>query len=341
MLKRFLVLTAVIILAYVAIVSLQFNIFSRKQALHSSGREAMKTGDHTVSRFSFSKYMTSGERELEIEGHSANIFGHEVRLSNVIAKAYAEEVPVVITADQGTFDKSTSIVHLRENVVATTDTGRRLLTEELDLISGQQRLETSVQAEVKTENINVRGTNAMGDSRLKKLKFNKNVTVIMRNVNQPQARPTIINCDGSLEIDYKRAIATFHKNVVAEDERGELRADRMDVFYDEKTEELDRIVANGAVEIRKPDGSSTFSESVVYYARDGRMVLAGDPEATVYRGEDEDETLRDPLGIGEFDELGREDSSVAAGHVEDSESAGASENQNQPKLPDIISEGLP
>src|SRR3990167_7869079 len=46
---------------------------------------------------------------------------------NVVAKAYAEEIPVTLTSDHGHYDKEKNIVHLKENVVATTEDGTRLL----------------------------------------------------------------------------------------------------------------------------------------------------------------------------------------------------------------------
>ncbi|MBI4430550.1 MAG: LPS export ABC transporter periplasmic protein LptC [Candidatus Omnitrophica bacterium] len=290
MLKRLVALSVVLILAYVGFVNVQIRFLPKR---FSSKRLAGNLGEdpHTVYRFSFSKYMTTGERQLEIEGDSANILGHEVQLTNVIAKAYAEETPVVVTADRGIYDKQSGIVHLNENVVATTDSGARLLTEELDIVADDKRVESPVLARVKTENIDVVGTEAVSDSKISNVQFKKNVTVSFRDPKNTDVKPTVVTCDGILDIDYGKNIARFNKNVVAVDSRGTLKADRMDVIYDKDTEELDRMIGIGNVEIIKPDGSSTLSDSVVYFAMDGRVLLGGDPEVMAYEDEKSDSLL--------------------------------------------------
>jgi LPS export ABC transporter protein LptC len=195
-------------------------------------REAYPGGKHLspaageapqrIYSFSFSKYTSSGAKELEIEGDSADILSQEVALLNVIAKAYAEESPVTITADRGTFDKSTSDVHLRENVVAATENGARLITESLDIHPNDKRMETEIAAKVKKDNIDVEGIGASSDSELRKVTFKKNVTVVVQDPESESQAPTVITSDGPLEIDYKRNIAHFAKNVAARDADGRL-----------------------------------------------------------------------------------------------------------------------
>ena len=83
----------------------------------------------------------------------------------------------------------------------------------------------NVFAKVKRDNINIEGTGASGDSQLKKVEFKKNVTVVVQDPESETKVPTIITSDGPLEVDYKRNIAHFTKNVVAQHEQGTLKAD--------------------------------------------------------------------------------------------------------------------
>lgn len=245
------------------------------------------------TRLPFSKYTTDGKKELEIEGASADILSTTVDLVNVVAKAYAEEVPVTITADTGNYDKERNKVHLQENVVATTADGTRLLSEQLDIHPESKTVETQAQVQVKKDNINIDGLGAQGDSQLKKVKFKKKVTVVIQSAEQTvqpldgapapkKAGPTVITCDGALDIDYAKNIAHFHDNVVAVDERGKLTADAMDVYYNKVSRRVSKIVAMGNVTIENPDGNKTYSDSVIYLADEGRIILGGDTEALVY-----------------------------------------------------------
>lgn len=269
--------------------------FIRVQVLFSpSGRQAStqeegekKAMQHQLYSFSFSKYTPEGNKEIEIEGDSANLLADTVHLQNVVAKAYAEEVPVTITADTGDYNKSKNKVRLQENVVATTADGTRLLTEELDIYPAEHVLESHIPVKVKKDNINIDGVGARGDSQLKKVKFKKNVTVVIRNSGsqgpgQSSGEPTVITCDGPLIINYDKNIAHFYENVVAEDGRGKLMADKMDVYYNKVSKKVSKIVALGHVVIENPDGNQTFSDSVIYLADEGRVILGGDTEALYY-----------------------------------------------------------
>ncbi len=277
MIKRIVFACVLFVLLYAGLIWLQVFLGGREQK--AGPQEAEQEVPHKVYSFSFSKYTPEGQKQIEIEGDSANILEKTVFLMNVMAKAYAEETPVTITADKGKYDKVNNKVKLEKNVVATTENGTRLLTEELDIHPDQHRMETEVQAQVKKDNIDVQGMGAEGDSNLKKVKFRKNVTVLVQDPKDPKAGATTITCDGPLVIDYETNVAHFQKNVVALDKRGKLTSDLMDVFYSKTSKQVSKIVATGNVAIENPDGNKTFSDNVVYLAEEGRIILGGDTEA--------------------------------------------------------------
>lgn len=284
MLKRIITGSLIFILFYAGVIWLQFFLGSReKGAVDEAGTNQVQ---HKLYSFSFAKYTPTGEKEIEIEGDSANILTQTVLLMNVVAKAYAEETPVTITADHGNYDKVNNKVNLQKNVVATTENGTRLLTEELEIHPSNRTVETQVQAEVKKDNINVQGTGASGDSNLKKVQFKKNVTAVVQDPNEKTKEPTVITCDGPLVIDYEKNIAHFKDNVVAKDARGKLTADTMDVYYDRRSKKVAKMVAVGNVVIENPDGNKTYSDNVTYLADQGKIILGGDTEAVYSHGKE-------------------------------------------------------
>ncbi len=165
------------------------------------------------------------------------------------------------------------------------------MTEELQIYPTDRIMETDVQTEVKKDNINIEGTGARGDSGLKKVKFERNVTVVVQDPSDQEAGPTVITCDGPLVIDYEKNIAHFKENVVAEDKRGKLMSDIMDVYYNRVSRRVSKIVAIGNVVIENPEGNKTYSDNVIYLADEGRIILGGDAEALYYDGENFDEEL--------------------------------------------------
>ncbi len=279
--KRIILAVLGFILLYFGVVQLQI-VWVRHKAASSQALESGERADHTVRVFTFSKYNSSGGKEIEIEGDTANLLDEVVLLSNVMAKAYAEEVAVTITSDQGKYRKNANQVDLEKNVVATTDNGTRLLTEMLIIHPSERTMETQLQAQVKKDNIDIEGLGAAGDTNLKKVQFKKNVTVVIQDTQDKAKKPTVITCDGPLVIDYEKNIAHFKKNVIAKDDRGTLKADLMDVYYNRISRKVSKIVALHNVVIENPDGNTTYSESVIYLAEEGRVILGGDTEALYY-----------------------------------------------------------
>lgn len=281
MLKKFVLITILLIAAYVLLIQgrFWFRVYQGKKHPTAQSQGSKKEIAQQVYSFSFSKYNATGEKEIEIEGDSADIMSQDVQLLNVIAKAYAEETPVTITANKGSFDRKTSNVTLKENVVATTETGVRLLTDTLGIQTTQKKMHTDDVAKVKKDNISVEGTGAESDSQLQKVFFKKKVTVVVQNPDSETKTPTVITSDGPLEIDYKRNIAHFSKNVQAVDERGTLISDYLDVYYNKTTRRVSKMVARGNVAVESKEGNKTYSDSAVYLADEGRVVLGGDVEA--------------------------------------------------------------
>lgn len=284
MIKKAIVFCLAFVLLYTGVVYLQIfmgNRWGNKQNSGSSGQDTT----HKIYTFSFSKYTPAGEKQIEIEGDSANILDRTVTLMNVVAKAYAEESPVTLTSDHGDYDKELNKIRLQKNVVATTENGTRLLTEELQIHPDKHLMETDLQTQVKKDNIDVKGVGASGDSNLKKVEFKKNVTVVVQDPSDPKNGPTVITCDGPLVVDYDKNVAHFKKNVVAQDTRGKLSADTMDVYYNRVSKRVSKIVATVNVVIENPDGNKTYSDSVIYLADEGKIILGGDTEAVYYGGD--------------------------------------------------------
>lgn len=290
MIKRLIFIFIFAVVFYVFFVQLQI-VITRKHRARQTTEQPSNKPAHKVYSFSFAKYTPEGQKEIEIEGDSADILSNTVQLMNVMAKAYAEEKPVTLTADRGEYDKKENKIHVEQNVVATTEDGTRLVTESLDMHPTEHIVKTEANAQVKKDNINVEGLGAQADTRLKKVKFKKNVTVIVQNPDDKQSGPTTITCDGPLVVDYEKNIAHFKDNVIAQDFRGKLTADTMDVYYNRVSRNVSKIVAAGNVVIENPDGNKTYSESVIYLAEEGRIILGGDTEALYFGGDA-------PKGVG-------------------------------------------
>lgn len=89
--------------------------------------------------------------------------------------------------------------------------------------------------------------------------------------------PITITAD-RLEADRKLHVITYLGNVIARKEDLTILADRMEFFFDEKMEEVIKIVALGNVRIHSK-GRNATAEKAEYYDREAKVILTGNPKA--------------------------------------------------------------
>lgn len=109
------------------------------------------------------------------------------------------------------------------------------------------------------------------------------------------APATVITCNGPLEVDYQSNIAIFRNNVKVNDERGEIFADQMDVYFATDSEDgkkvegiegmgIDKIICIGNVEIHHGE-NITYSEKAIYDTETGMLTLTGSPKLVIFSTE--------------------------------------------------------
>ncbi|KPK38178.1 MAG: hypothetical protein AMJ78_10385 [Omnitrophica WOR_2 bacterium SM23_29] len=240
-----------------------------------SEEEAMIESEQKIMSFSLTGYEEGGKKKWEVEGKSADIIADLVNLTEVEAKAYGEEADVTLVADRGTFNRTSNDVHLESNVVATSTEGTTLKTDVLNWKNDEERVYTDKFVKVTRENMETTSTGAEALPNLKEVEFKKDVKVV---TGKPQ---TVITCDGPMEVNYGKDFAVFNNKVKVEDERGQLFCDKATAYYDPKTRQITKVVAQGNVKIVR-GGNWTFSDEAVYLAKEEKVILTGSPKVMIY-----------------------------------------------------------
>ena len=292
-----------IIIALFFLLSLSFAL-EAAQKRPQKEQEPAQEAEQKMENFSFCGYTQKGMKSWEVKGNSADIFSDIVRLTSVNANVYGEEENINLVSDKGTYDKALQKMHLEDNVVVTTETGGRLTTDSLDWDKVTQKVTTEDMVHIEKQNIKAIAKGLEGQPDLKKVHLKENVQVEIEDqaqlLGQPQApdegknkQPTIITCDGPLEIDYDKEIATFNRNVKADQgEQGQMYADTMEAYFDFKNKKVIRIRSTGNVKIVKGENTS-YSDEAVYSAVDKKMTLTGRPRLVIYS---EDKLIDAPIG---------------------------------------------
>ena len=274
--------------------------------------EAQKTeieSDQQISDFSLAGYGEKGKKNWDLSGKSADIFAEVVKLNDVVGNLYGKEEDIKLTARRGDFNKVDGKVHLEQDVVITTSSGTKLTTDSLDWDRKNQLVTTQDAVNIQRDNMVTVARGAKGEPNLKKVALEKEVKVDVNPVAQGQdaglKEKIMITCDGPLEIDYEKNIASFNNNVKVERTDSTIYSDKMDIFFiasnktdreaenaqgaSDKTSsfmgsKIDKIIARGNVKVVRGENIS-YSDEAIYTASDRKITLNGRPRLIIYSSE--------------------------------------------------------
>ncbi|MFA6218059.1 MAG: LPS export ABC transporter periplasmic protein LptC [Candidatus Omnitrophota bacterium] len=273
----------------------------------ASETKAPQQGDQQIMDFSLSGFGEKGKKNWDLSGKSADIVTDDVKMKDVVGNLYGEAENIRLTADKGSYNKSDGNVELQENVLISTSTGAKMTTDSLNWDRKNQLVTTKAPVNIERDNIIASALGAIGQPNLNRVSLKKDVQVeINQSVRSPEVpqkaavkNKIMVTCDGSLEIDYQRNIATFSDNVKVETADGSIYSDVMEVYFIKSenqeepkavkadlpagamTSQVDIIKAYGNVTIVRGDNISN-SDEAVYSASDNKITLSGKPKLVIY-----------------------------------------------------------
>ena len=276
--------------------------------LSAEGKKPQIESDQQISDFSLAGYGEKGKKSWDLSGKSADIFSEVVKLNEVVGNLYGKEENIKLTARKGDFNKVDGKVHLEQDVVITTSSGTKLTTDSLDWDRKNQLVTTDDAVNIQKDNIVVVASGVKGEPNLKKVALEKDVRLDINPANPEQGQAggskekIIITCDGPLEIDYEKNIASFNNNVKVERPDSVIYSDKMDVYFiasgrDSQNvtgtqkapnlmgNKIDKIIARGNVKVVRGENIS-YSEEATYTASDKKIVLSGKPRLIIYSSEE-------------------------------------------------------
>lgn len=276
--------------------------------------EALPASDQQINDFSLAGYGERGEKSWDLAGRTADIFDETVQLDEVIGNLYGEEVDIQLTADRGNFHRANGTVSLEDNVTITTSTGAQLKTDSLNWDRKEKFVSTADPVNIKRDNIEVNARGAQGSPNLKQVALEKDVQFDINPAPEAEGlkvkRKTTITCDGPLEIDYEKNVATFKNNVKVQRPDSTIYSDTLDIYFiatagDQEDDggmavagtglqnsSIDKIVARGNVRVVRGDNVS-YSEEAVYSAAERKIILKGRPRLVIVSTEELDASLGD------------------------------------------------
>lgn len=228
-----------------------------------------------MEAFSVSGYDDDGKIKWEIKGESANVGKtSKMEFHKLWVRSYHGAEYLTLTAEQGVFNQEKNTLRVEKNVVAVTTDGVRLTTEVLNWSAAEARIWGTEPCRLEKDKIVACGIGVEARMDLARAELKKDVEVRI----EPE---TTITCSGPLQIYYEDNQVVFHDAVKVSDPRGELFADKLEVYLNPETQKIARIVAADSVRIIR-DNYRVFSQNAAYSAAEDRTVLRGRPKVFIY-----------------------------------------------------------
>jgi len=235
--------------------------------------------DQKFHGFNLQGYDETGEKSWEVNGDTADIVGSEIILHNVNANTFGNDKMNVV-AKTGIVNQTSGKMHLEEDVVITSEDGQTMTTDTLDWNRNEDLVTTPDDVIIKGEKMMATGTGLHAQPGLKKAKIIKDVTVIVDTAEKDitgESKKVTITSDGPMVINQLEGIGTFDINVVAIQDDQILRADHMEIHFDEDMKGVQKMVCTGNVEIEQGENRS-FAQKAVYSAAAQKLTLTGRPK---------------------------------------------------------------
>ncbi len=249
--------------------------------------EKKEAAQQEVKDFSFVQYREGGGLKWRLGGKSAEVVDNQVNIEDLSALSFGQGTMLKLKSRQGSFDKGENVVHLTDNVIAATTDGTRLATDRLDWNAETKNVFTDASVNIKRPDMDITGTGAVCDieGKTAELKEGINARLVSDELAMPGSAPNeknqaIITCDGPLELNYKQNRAFFYGNVKVEDSRGNILADRIDVYFNPATRRVKCVVARGNVRIINGE-NVTYSEKAIYLVDQARVILPNRPKLVI------------------------------------------------------------
>ena len=227
--------------------------------------------------FNLEGYTDGGQKSWEVKGETADVMENSINITNVDANQFGKQ-KMNLKSKEGTIDKVSGDIHLQNDVVVTSETGSQLKTDTLDWQKAKDLVTTDDKVVITDKMFEATGQGLTAHPNLKTAQMDKDVTVkVNTDPEKPNSDVVVITSDGPMEIDQKKNMAVFNDNVVAVQTDRTLKADRMEIYFDQQTQKITQTICIGHVYILQGANSSQ-SEKAVYDAVEQKMTLYGRPK---------------------------------------------------------------
>lgn len=244
--------------------------------------------DSAMSGFTLTGYTDDGGKEWQLNGQNATVDGSTVTIIKPDGIGYDPDRQAFLTAGAAMVNQTNRHVRLEHEVTVHTSDGLWLTAPVLHWIPDQQHVATDTPVRIETDHMLLRGRGFVGDSALKDAVIERDIEMVLNPSDKEPVgvgkRQVTITCDGPLNFDYAKSIATFEQNVHVQDPNGDLFSDKLVAHLDQVSHTIKYAEATGNVRIVQHQNTA-LSNKAIYEPAVGKITLHGKPSLLLYPDE--------------------------------------------------------
>lgn len=180
--------------------------------------------------------------QWKLEGESADVAPDKINIRDLRGMYYGKDATFTVFADSGIYNKENQDIELKDNIVGKTSDGGELVTDYAKWSAKNEEITTDSYVIIKRQNITCMGRGLITKPRLRWVKFRKDVRVDI-------APDKTIFCNGPFEVDHEKNLAIFNNHVKIIDTHSETFADKLTVYLNPDTNEIERVITEGNVRV--------------------------------------------------------------------------------------------
>jgi lipopolysaccharide assembly outer membrane protein LptD (OstA) len=169
--------------------------------------------------------------------------------------------------------QATGDVFIERNVVLTLEGQAQVFTDKVLWQNDKKRFMTNQPVQVKHEEVELNGIGALGKMEEKFIQINQNIRMTVKS-------GALVTCRGPMKFFQDEDKITLHRDVWILDDRGSVSSDRMHAYFEPKSREIERVIAEGHVRVTH-DEDVTYADKAVYDVRNGSVKLEGAPDINI------------------------------------------------------------
>lgn len=189
---------------------------------------------HRVHHFKLEGFTKKGDDQWYLEGEFAKLIDSDIVLSKIKGKTLDKDLTVMLTADNGIYNRISGCTELKGNVIITTSDGGKVTMDFARWNAAEEEVKTDSHVRIEHGSIVLEGMGAL-------VRPKEKWAILEKEIKATDISKRVITCDGPLEVDYEKRRAIFNNNVEITDPQSKMYANKVVAYFDPEKRSIEKV----------------------------------------------------------------------------------------------------